>query len=465
MTSVNLYEFFPYTWIVHFARYFVVFNITHAIVKDKYNSFVTFISITASGLLYSYITLQLFDNNSTYTREYEILTMIGCYLLMFIVVSLTAKGNFFSIIFSVLFSLVAYLCGTYFYLVIKGLFGDFSISTGLNTVVPLRDVLFTSLFAFVFSFIFVFIIKLILMKTKHSFLYNSKLLFLFLFPVTHIFSTLFVFSQYIVTGDVMQQDYIVNEKTDVLLILFSLLCMIIDVSIIFVIDYIEKVENKNIQNEKDLLKNQMDYYQMKMLKEEQEKFRKIKHDFANIITTAKGFIEIDKTEKALTILSNTNEDLLGIAGFSVCLNETINTVLYIKQQQAEKSNIRLDIDIEESCSVLIDDYDLCRLLHNILDNALNACLPLSDNRYCKIFIEINSEKLLIKTENKYITSKTKHNNKKSNEHGNGTGIIKNIASKYGGTCVYNQLDDVWYTTTFLDNKKSANSTPPRTCKH
>lgn len=250
------------------------------------------------------------------------------------------------------------------------------------------------------------------------------------------------------------------NNLDFSVIILTILSLILDFTIIFIADYFEKIEEENITKEHELVKNTMDYHQMLMMKQEKQEFRKIKHDFANIITTAKGFIEIGKPKKALSILSNTNEDLMGFAGFSVCSNETINTVLYIKQQQAEKNNIDLDIEIEESCAVRIDDYDLCRLLHNIIDNALNAVSALADDRYCKILIEINNEKLTIKTENKYKSSKAK-SNKKSDKHGNGTGIIKNIASKYNGKYTYNQINNVWNTETFLNNKKPANSTPPR----
>ncbi len=45
MTIVDLTQFFPFTFIMHLTRALVVFNICHTILKNKYNTLVTFFSI------------------------------------------------------------------------------------------------------------------------------------------------------------------------------------------------------------------------------------------------------------------------------------------------------------------------------------------------------------------------------------------------------------------------------------
>ena len=125
-------------------------------------------------------------------------------------------------------------------------------------------------------------------------------------------------------------------------------------------------------------------------------------------------------------------------------------------RQAEKNKILLNTEISENFSVLPDDYDLCRLLGNIIDNALNAVYSLEENRVCKINIEINSKQILIKSQNRF-----KENTKskvKSKEHGNGIGIIKETVSRYGGEFVSWQENDIWFTETYRQNKKASNNT-------
>lgn len=99
--------------------------------------------------------------------------------------------------------------------------------------------------------------------------------------------------------------------------------------------------------------------------------------------------------------------LTGLAGFSLCSNEAINTILYVKQQQAKNSGIKFTADISEHYAVLPDDYDLCRLLNNIIDNALNAALTARENRQCRIEIAIDENEITIKSENNFIEKRTK----------------------------------------------------------
>lgn len=456
MTIVDLTEFFSWTCLLHLVRALIAFNTSHTILKNKYNTPVTFFSIVGTCMLYSGITINIPITPGGYV---EFTIAIVYYIVIFAVLCFVTKGNSFQKFLATLFSFVNYMLSTLVYSITASLlFGKSAVSILSKREVPILLFFSDILFVFAFSFVLIALIKYIKTKTDKSFNCNKKYIWIFMFPITHIFSSWMMFYSFFIISDPIY-DFRDFNNLDFSVIILTILSLILDFTIIFIADYFEKIEEENITKEHELVKNTMDYHQMLMMKQEKQEFRKIKHDFANIITTAKGFIEIGKPKKALSILSNTNEDLMGFAGFSVCSNETINTVLYIKQQQAEKNNIDLDIEIEESCAVRIDDYDLCRLLHNIIDNALNAVSALADDRYCKILIEINNEKLTIKTENKYKSSKAK-SNKKSDKHGNGTGIIKNIASKYNGKYTYNQINNVWNSETFLNNKKPANSTPP-----
>lgn len=450
MTTVDLTHFFPWTFLLHLVRALIAFNTSHTILENKYNTPITFFSVVGSTMLYSYLTLLMPLAVGTIV---ELLVSIFYYVIVFAALCFVTKGTVFQKFLASLLSLVNYMLSALAHSIAAALlFGKSAAAILSQSKVSLLIFFSNIIFVFPFSFIFIALIKYIKLKTHKSFNYKKKNILIFLFPVTLIFSSWSLSYSFSVVSN-SDQTFTDGSNLNFYIILMTMLSLIIDFSIIFIVDHFEKIEEDNILKEQTILKNSMDYNQMLMLKREKQEFRKIKHDFSNIVTTAKGFIEIDKPEKALNILSNTNEDLMGLAGFSVCSNETINTVLYIKQRQAEKNNIKLDIEIDEGCAVLVDDYDLCRLLHNIIDNALNAVSSFSDGKYCKVLIEINNEKLLIKTENKFDSSQSKHNNKKSTEHGNGTSIINNIVSKYSGKYVCNQLNGIWRAEVLLNNEK------------
>lgn len=233
----------------------------------------------------------------------------------------------------------------------------------------------------------------------------------------------------------------------------SLICLLIDFSILFFIDSFEKIEQKNIENEKALLKSALDYEQIQMFNEEKREFIKIKHDLTNIITTAQGFIEIGKPDKALEIFKNTNKSLAGISEFSICSNDTVNTIFYIKQKEALKSDIEFKAKVDETYPILINDYDLARLLGNVIDNAINASKQLKYDKKIELFMSISSDGLDITVKNRF--DKKAEKPKKSNiNHGNGILIVKEISSLYKGTYNATKNDDIWITKISIQNVKN-----------
>lgn len=441
-------DFFPWTWILHLARVLITYNIVFVVLKDRYNKAITFFSLLIPSMAYSYISLQLDAKNA------ETFSMILYYALQFVICFIVTKGKLFSKLFCPIFSLITWLAGCMIFEVVRGVFLGFDMSIGLAYEVSLIDFITEVLMIYAFSFISVGFIKYFQSKTKKAISYNTKLNYLFLFPITHLLFTYENFAVIHLLNDDQRNIFYKNHpNSEVFMIAVSLVCMAIDFAILFVAEHIERVEEKNINSQRELLKNKLDYQQMMMIKEEKQELRKIKHDYANILTTAKGFIEIGKPEKALSILQSTNDDLSGISGFSLCSNETINTIIYIKQQQAKSSNVILDAKIDEAFPVNIDDYDLCRILNNIIDNSINAVLELNDERISKVFISIDKDIIAIKSENRYKEEK-QHRNRKTDEHGNGIGIIKEIASKYKGKYTATQNGNIYRTETILKNSES-----------
>ncbi len=444
MTEVDLTNFFSWTFLLHFIRALVTFNISTAILKGKRNIFITFASIVIPSLVYSWIGVSLS------TLENELFIMVGYYILTFIILCFSVEGTIFAKLFTAVFSHVAYLIAGYVgSLLTTFLFGA-TISIGVQLNITLNIFLTVCISIYSFSFIFVAFINFIKSKTDPSLKYKTKYTFYYLFPITHIFSSMLIFQAIKIAtpegfAKLTQRDPFFESWVIILMIL----CLSFDIFIVFVVDRQSKTEEKNIRNEKELLKNELVYSQMQLLKKEQSEFRKVKHDFMNLLTTASGFIEIGKPEKALEIIRKTGGDLAEISGTPLCSNETVNTVCYIKQQAAEKADVKLKIEISETALLKMDEYDLCRLLHNIMDNAVNACSLLADSKTAKIFIDINPDFFSVKSVNR--TLQQKKSRDKKDGHGNGIGIIRDIAKKYSGTYTAVQKDGLYTACVKLKN--------------
>ncbi len=453
---IDITNLFPYRIIILFAYSFAFFNIAHSVLREKYNSLITLVAIFAARILTS---VAFFNKEPLDTFGYPIFALLY-FIIIFFLTDDKLTTKILCVVFSFLSQLFSsFIIGIYQEIIYQGkelqdVFGVYNPNLYHLYVFLTEAVLIVAV-----SFLFSGTLKLF--RAKRSPLQSKKIYaYITFLPFSHI--AIIIFSLFLAPTDLSEpQNYSITTTVPVYIMMSVIL--LFDCSFPFIINYFEKVEEKNLQNEKELMKNKLDYQQMTMLKEEKQNLRKLKHDYANIISTAKGFIEINKPEKALSLFKSIDNDLSGLSGFLICSNETINTIIYTKQQQIKNSNIKMIVDIEENNGILIDDYDLCRVLCNIIDNSLNASLLLEKPSVCKIGITINENEVIIKSENGFDSVKNKKQRITNPElHGNGIGIIKEIAAKYDGDYTARQADGTWYTETFLSNVKPANSvTPPR----
>lgn len=426
---------FPYQILFLFATSIACYNILHSLLTNRFSAVWTFVAIFAARIISFLIADFSFP--------------IYLLFLVITVFTMTCGKNSHKIIATILFTLsyiVSSLILSVFLIVIyQGM--DYDEVFGTEHLDHLNVFLVECIFMVVVSYLFAGIARRVSSKKN---IYNNHKIYSIItfFPLSHISCLLLMLYLAPVRTSADTPDFGLGVNIAVPVLLGIIL--LFDCCFPFAILYFENLEAENDKNIRVLLKYQMDYQQTAMLTEEKKEFRKIKHDFSNILTTVQGYIEIGKPEKALTVLQNTYTDLTGLAGFSVCGNETINTILYMKTQQAKECGVTLTTEINEECSVKIDDYDLCRLLANILDNALNAAALTDTAKFALIRIRITETDIHIHSENGFV--QTVHKIKKSDIHGNGVGIIKEIAKNYSGNYKAYFERDIYYTDTVFENR-------------
>ncbi|MGN0367627.1 MAG: GHKL domain-containing protein [Wujia sp.] len=114
-------------------------------------------------------------------------------------------------------------------------------------------------------------------------------------------------------------------------------------------------------------------------------------------------------------------------------NLVIDTFISHYTDMAQKYGITFRPTIKLlSMDIPIEDYDHCIVLGNMLDNCLNACKQLPDNRKRYIDIEITTvnEQYIIKTKNPYPENQDTARNML--HHGYGLHNIQSVAESYSG---------------------------------
>ncbi len=194
--------------------------------------------------------------------------------------------------------------------------------------------------------------------------------------------------------------------------------------------------------ENEILKVQQEYNRqyIKNANMEYDTIRKIRHDFKDSLNVVHTLIAEQKSDSAGKYIEGIIDTLNGTEIFIRTNNDIVNAVVNAKLSAAKSFGIDV-ICLSSANFDGIDDLDLCRLLSNMLENAITACMNSNSDKK-QIYLKFSSDNYnytfnLKNTIDKSVISQnpmlnTTKNNK--DEHGYGTKIIKDIAEKYKGRC-------------------------------
>ena len=181
------------------------------------------------------------------------------------------------------------------------------------------------------------------------------------------------------------------------------------------------------------LKERTEYY--REVEREQTQIRKFKHDLMNHFTVVATYLDLGENDKAVEYLKEIGTKFSELTK-QYTSSPLINAILNSKRQKAAAEGIELTVKADVQENISADSMDLCTLIANSLDNAIEAVPP---DR--KIMLELLSdgETLFFSVSNRYsgevkgngdgtfISSKEDRKN-----HGFGIRNIKEAVARMGG---------------------------------
>ena len=124
------------------------------------------------------------------------------------------------------------------------------------------------------------------------------------------------------------------------------------------------------QEKSDQYRSQVAVY--KMLTEQYRQSERLRHDMKNHIIALSALSRNKEWEKLDDYLKNMEDIALDVGG-DMTGNRAVDALLYQKRGWAEEENIEWECDAQMPRGCCINEFDLCVLFGNILDNALEAC--------------------------------------------------------------------------------------------
>lgn len=127
-----------------------------------------------------------------------------------------------------------------------------------------------------------------------------------------------------------------------------------------------------------------------------DKMRTQRHDFLNHLQVIHGLLELNQYDEAKSYMEKTYDEVQTISNVLKTSVPAINALLQVKGNNCHEKNITFKILTTSKLNHLsIDVWDLCAILGNLIDNAINAAEQ-SENKKIVVFIKEELHNYVIK---------------------------------------------------------------------
>lgn len=200
-------------------------------------------------------------------------------------------------------------------------------------------------------------------------------------------------------------------------------------------------------------KNQMAIY--RNMHDTYKRQRKKFHDYKNQLICIQGMLANGKIEETVEYITNLTGNLVKDMDVVHTNNAVVDAVINQKYRFAQMKDITLIMMVSDLSDLAVSEEDLVTVLSNILDNAIEACDNLIENKILKLKITTENQQLLISAQNPIIEPIQIVNNKivttkaDKKEHGIGLLNIFSVVEKYNGTYAIKCKNGWFYLTVLI----------------
>lgn len=248
----------------------------------------------------------------------------------------------------------------------------------------------------------------------------------------------------------VQLNYNFSVKYHNLLLLSSFGLVAINVICYYMVAELSKANAVKIEHELLLAESNYRKRYAENAKNQYEEIRHIRHDMKHSYDVIQQLVLEERYEELQQYLPQMNEQLRSIESTINTNHMIVNAILNTKLSAAKKQGIKtLCNTVKDFHIKQIEEIDLCHLLGNLLDNAIEAAVkcPQGKTKYIEIFITERNQILLITVKNSYDQEKLPPTLQTSKfnkiDHGFGIKTVKRIAKKYDGFADFYTENDLF----------------------
>ncbi len=294
---------------------------------------------------------------------------------------------------------------------------------------------------------FLFFIKFFV-DTKVRFLHKISSIYYIIYLITGVADYFLLTYVFTIMIEMDKKALIVSVIVSVSILLQYILILLITIAN-------EGLKFQHYLNQKYLRVQQENYEYLEYREEETKKFR---HDYKNhlhslqILCKGKRYKDVEK------YIEDISERLNGYNMYISVGNSFVDAILNYYYQKMEKNNIKFLVSgkMPQICHIVM--FDICTIISNLLDNALEAVEKLDEKDrwieltfrydnlmiYCNVINPYNGELKI--TKNKILSIKNSKN------HGYGIGNVKKSVEIYNGSINIKTEESLFKVLIALMNK-------------
>lgn len=212
---------------------------------------------------------------------------------------------------------------------------------------------------------------------------------------------------------------------------------VLSLIVFYIMESIKDREEKTIENA--LLKQQVaiEMDSVLSLSGAYDKQKSMLHDYSNQVATIRQLLAAEKYERASAYVQELAANIASAYHKIETGNDVVDAVLNQKELLCQKRGIAFEIRVDDLSGLPVRDEDFVIILANVIDNAMEACEQLPQNRYVQVLMRRDEGQLVLSVKNPVakrvkIDGNTIATTKKDAQwHGLGLRNVASALEKYG----------------------------------
>ncbi len=214
-------------------------------------------------------------------------------------------------------------------------------------------------------------------------------------------------------------------------------------------------------------KQELDEENMVAARQTYEAMREVRHEIKNHTAYMKTLLDAADYDGLRRYFESCQAKTSELVHYVSSGNRMVDAVVNNYISRAKLYDVQIKTILAVPTQMPYQDADLCSLLSNLLDNALEACVDSdAESKTITLSIRPQMDYYMIRVENpvdvREISPKNRLTLKTTKEmpelHGYGTRIIRRIAENYGGTVKFSIEDETFIADVMLQNQQEGGMT-------